>query len=208
MNGVVINRRGGGRCSGGSSGRRKRRRDGGDPAQGLGEALLAGVLGGVVGDDAAEDEAGDEAAAVGPVVDTRHEESEDENGDDPRDEARGGVAACGPVATGGDGDHKTDQAEDGSAGAEREMVTEIGAEEKSGGACYGVEKKVACGTVEFFDDGADVHQHHHVEADVDEAAVEIGGGDEAIPLVHDENGKGENWRRGDKWIHHPCPREW
>ena len=44
-------------------------KDGGDPAEGLGDAEFAGVAGFVVGDDAAEDEAGSEAATVGPVID-------------------------------------------------------------------------------------------------------------------------------------------
>ena len=43
----------------------------------------------------------------------------------------------------------------------------------------------------FFDNGADVHEDHHVEADVDESAVEEGGGDESIPLMHDEDGERE-----------------
>ena len=165
--------------------------DGGDEAEGLGDALVAGVDGGVIGDDAAEDEAGDEAAAVGPVIDAGHEEAEDENGDDPGDEAGAELLHVGAVAAGGDGDHEADETEDGSASAERGAAAEKCAGEKSGGAGDGVEEEEAGGAVEFFDDGADVHEDHHVEADVDEAAVEKGGGDEAIPLVHDEDGEGE-----------------
>jgi hypothetical protein len=165
--------------------------DGGDPAEDLGDAQFGRGAGFVVGDDAAEDEAGDEAAAVGPVIDSGHEEAEDEDGDDPGDEAGAELLHVGAVAAGGDGDHQADQAEDGGAGAERGAATEECAEEKAGGAGDGVEEEKARGAVEFFDNGADVHKNHHVEADVDEAAVEITGGDEAIPLVHDEDGERE-----------------
>ncbi len=161
--------------------------DGGDPGKGLGEALFAGVLGGVVGEDAAEEEAGEEAATVSPVIDARHEEAENEDGDDPGDEAGAELLHVRAVAAGGDGDHETDEAENGRAGAERWIAAELCADEKSGSAGDGVEEEVASGTVELFDDGADVHEDHHVETDVDEAAVEVTGGDEAIPLVHGEN---------------------
>jgi hypothetical protein len=165
--------------------------DGGDPAEELGGAEFGGGAGFVVGDDAAEDEAGEEAAAVGPVVDAGHEEAEDEDGDDPGDEAGTELLHVGAVAAGGHGDHQADEAEDGCAGAERGVAAEECAEEEAGGAGDGVEEEKARGAVEFFDDGADVHEDHHVETDVDEAAVEEGGGDEAIPLVPDEDGVGE-----------------
>jgi hypothetical protein len=166
--------------------------DGGDEAEGLGDALVAGVDGGVIGDDAAEDEAGYEAAAVGPVVDAAHEKAEDEDGDDPGDEAGTELLHLNAGAAGGDGDHDADEAEDGGAGADRQaFAAEIGAGEKAGGSGDGVEEEEARRAVEFFDDGADVHEDHHVEADMDEAAVEVGGGDEAIPFVHFENGEVE-----------------
>lgn len=165
--------------------------DGGDPAEGLGDAEFAWRARFVIGDNAAEDEAGDEAAAVGPVVDAAHEKAEDEDGDDPRDEAGAELLHLDAIAARGDGDHKTDESKNGGAGAQRKGVTEAGAEEEASGTCYGVKEEEARGTVELFDDGADVHEDHHVEADVDEAAVKITSGDEAIPLVHYKNGERE-----------------
>ena len=162
--------------------------DGSDPAEGLGDAEFAWRARFVIGDNAAEDEAGGEAAAVGPVVDAAHEKAEDEDGDDPRDEAGPELLHLDAIAARGDGDHKTDESEDGGAGADRQaFAAEIGAGEKAGGSGYGVEEEEARRAVEFFDDWADVHEDHHVEADVDEAAVKITSGDEAIPLVHYKN---------------------
>lgn len=165
--------------------------DGGDPAENLGGTELGGGARFVVGDDAAEDEAGEEAAAVGPIVDAGDEEAEDEDGDDPGDEAGTELLHVCAVTAGGDCDHEADESEYGGASAERGAAAEKCAEEKSGGAGDRVEEEESRGAVEFLDDGADVHEDHHVEADVDEAAVEKGGGDEAIPLVHDEDGEGE-----------------
>jgi len=165
--------------------------DGSDPAEGLGDAEFAWRARFVIGDNAAEDEAGGEAAAVGPVVDAAHEKAEDEDGDDPGDEAGTELLHLDAIAARGDGDHKTDESEDGGAGTQRKGVTEAGAEKEASGTGYGVKEEEARGTVELFDDGADVHEDHHVEADVDEAAVKITSGDEAIPLVHYKNGERE-----------------
>ncbi len=113
----------------------------------------------------------------------RMREAEDENGDDPGDEAGAELLHLDAGAARSDGDEEADEAEDRSAGAEGSVASEKCADEESGGTGDGVEEEEARGAVEFFDDGTDVQEDHQVEADVDEAAVEVGGGDEAIPLV-------------------------
>ena len=47
-----------------------------------------------------------------------------------------------------------------------------------------VDEEEATGTVDFLNDGTELEEGHHVEADVDEAAVEKHGGDDAPPLMN------------------------
>jgi hypothetical protein len=46
-----------------------------------------------------------------------------------------------------------------------------------------VQKEVARGAVQFFERGAELHQGHHVETNVDQPAVQEHSGDQAIPLM-------------------------
>ena len=57
------------------------------------------------------------------------------------------------------------------------------AENETHDAGEGIEKQVARRAVNFFDHGPNIQQHHHVETDMDQTAVEKHGGNQAIHLA-------------------------
>src|SRR6266403_1723734 len=59
--------------------------------------------------------------------------------------------------------------------------------QKSEGSGDDVQKKIARGAIEFFEGGAELHQGHHVEADVNQSAVQEHRGDQPIPLMLNVN---------------------
>src|ERR1700732_3344639 len=67
------------------------------------------------------------------------------------------------------------------------MVAEESAGEKTECARERVQKKVSPRSIELFQCGTKLHQRRHVETDVNQSAVQKHRGDNAPPLVPNEN---------------------
>src|SRR5882724_5335071 len=73
-----------------------------------------------------------------------------------------------------------------------------GAAEKTKCTGYNVDEEESRGTIEFLDGGSELKEGHHIEADVNQAAVEEHRGDQAPPLIElNQKAQGETHTQAD-----------
>src|SRR5579859_196790 len=159
----------------------------GEPAENLRAQFFRVVHRLAIHEKFAEQESRGQAAGVRSIVDsdsTKNSEREKKN--ERAYQTRAQVFHVRAAAFRGDGKNCADDAKQCAARAERQMSAE-GAEEKSDGSRDGVKKQKTRRAVQFFKGRAELHQVHHIEADVNQSAVQEHGGDEAPPLMLREN---------------------
>src|SRR6478752_1862701 len=121
---------------------------------------------------------------MSPIVGTQagDKESDGKDGHYRGDQPSAKCVHVGAAAPRSNGDEQADQTENGAAGSHGRSSAEFGAHDGAAEAADGVAEKVASRTVDLLDCGADVHERHHVKTDVYEPAVQIHGGEHAVPI--------------------------
>ena len=153
-----------------------------DPAERVGQLPLFGRRRRPIRHDFADQKTGDEPARVRPVVDSWKEQSPYADVNQPADQLPAQHLHARTAPARRDGQKHADQAYDCAGAADAEM-SERAAEDVSADSGDNVNEEITSGTVEFLDLRANVHQHPHVETDVEDAAVKENGGDES-PRLH------------------------
>src|SRR6267154_3855652 len=121
-----------------------------------------------------------------PVVNSHAHKSQHKKNHYRTDQARTKFAHVRTSALAGDSQHCADQSEQTSAGTQQ-IVSEERTNQKSKSSGHDIQKKIARGAVQFFESGAQLHQRHHVETDVNQSTMQKHRGDEAIPLMLNVN---------------------
>src|SRR5690348_16806541 len=96
------------------------------------------------------------------------------------------------ASLGSDGNHRSNESKQGTACSQGKVPGE-GAQQETENAGYNVEKEIARRSIKLFQRGAELHQRHHVESDVDEPGMKKHRRHQAPPFMVIEN---------EKWVEH------
>src|SRR5207302_1661723 len=150
----------------------------------------------------AEQEARSKSATVRPVVDWQAaEESNRKQKHQGANQTRPQVSHVRAATFCRNREDGADDPKQSAAGAKRKMETKS-AKEKADGAGGGVKKKEARRAIQFLNSGTELHQRHHVEADVNQATVQKHRRNQTPPFMVNENRIGVDRAKldGSKWV--------
>src|ERR1043166_5143452 len=157
--------------------------DKGRPTQSVGQIAIARIGWFAVHEKPAQQKTGGQSAKVCPVVGVQaaHKQSNRKNGNNGGDQPPAQVAHICTAAARSESDENSDKPHDGATGTDRWRAAEPGAHQRAAESAECVKEKISGRSIDMFDGRTDVHECQHIEADVNQAAMQIHGGDEAIP---------------------------
>ena len=165
----------------------KTRRDSGrrEPAERVSRVSLFGIQRLTVREYFSENKSAGNSAQVRPIVRPKplKQESNREKRHDPRDQPRTHLLHLNAGAASGHRDKYAGHSQNRAARAYRWMAAQSCAQQRSAESRYGVEEKVARRSVCLLDERPDIHQDQHIHADVQQAAVQVLGGEKAVQRV-------------------------